>query len=246
MNNVPPGDQPVEALDELLPEYDLDYSKARPNRFAASGTPGERTSSLGEQIKLARDQITQFARDRELAAAKVAEINSLIEQVHVSKFLEAGAIVVGNLLYSVSNLESEIETLTRAAIKVPGGLGIVSVDVPYWGDSEEASAPYDFTPYVACDPPIQAQLLPEIDSLFTNFVRTKVDKTAQPTSTVEEITAAISRLPAAEVGRIRAWLADHDERQWDEQIARDEQAGRLDAMTERALREHQAGKTRPL
>ena len=37
-------------------------------------------------------------------------------------------------------------------------------------------------------------------------------------STVEEITAAIERLPADQVTRIRAWLAEYAERLWDEQI----------------------------
>lgn len=65
-------------------------------------------------------------------------------------------------------------------------------------------------------------------------------------STVEEITAAIERLPADQVGRIRAWLAEYTERKWDEQIERDERAGRLDALIDRALEEHRAGRTRPL
>jgi hypothetical protein len=65
-------------------------------------------------------------------------------------------------------------------------------------------------------------------------------------STVEEITAAIEQLPADQVARIRAWLADYAERLWDEQIERDERAGRLDALIDRALTEHRAGRTRPL
>lgn len=65
-------------------------------------------------------------------------------------------------------------------------------------------------------------------------------------STVEEITAAIERLPAEEVIRVRAWLAEYAERLWDEQIERDERAGRLDALIDRALEEHRAGRTRPL
>jgi hypothetical protein len=65
-------------------------------------------------------------------------------------------------------------------------------------------------------------------------------------STVEEITAAIEQLPADEVSRLRAWLADYSERLWDEQIERDERAGRLDALIDRALEEHRAGRTRPL
>ena len=65
-------------------------------------------------------------------------------------------------------------------------------------------------------------------------------------STVEEITAAIERLPSREVARVRDWLVEYAERLWDEQIERDERAGRLDALIDRALEEHRAGRTRPL
>jgi hypothetical protein len=65
-------------------------------------------------------------------------------------------------------------------------------------------------------------------------------------STVEEITTAIERLSADEVARVQAWLAEYAERLWDEQIERDERAGRLDALIDRALEEHRAGRTRPL
>jgi hypothetical protein len=65
-------------------------------------------------------------------------------------------------------------------------------------------------------------------------------------STVEEITTAIAQLPPEQVAQIRAWLAEFEERRWDEQIAQDEREGRLDALAERALAEHRAGRTRPL
>ncbi len=65
-------------------------------------------------------------------------------------------------------------------------------------------------------------------------------------STVDEITAAIERLSATDVARVRAWLSEYAERIWDEQIGREEREGRLDALIDRALREHQAGRTRPL
>jgi hypothetical protein len=64
-------------------------------------------------------------------------------------------------------------------------------------------------------------------------------------STVEAITNAIAQLPPEQVAQVRAWLAEYDERQWDDQIAQDERAGRLDVLAERALADHRAGRTRP-
>ncbi len=64
--------------------------------------------------------------------------------------------------------------------------------------------------------------------------------------TVEAITAAIAELPPDQVAQIREWLNERDEAEWDAQIARDERAGRLDALADRALAEYRAGRTRPL
>ena len=50
MSNAPSGEPPVEAADELLPEYHFDYSKARPNRFEASCPPGGRLIVLEPDI----------------------------------------------------------------------------------------------------------------------------------------------------------------------------------------------------
>ena len=64
--------------------------------------------------------------------------------------------------------------------------------------------------------------------------------------TIEEITAAIEQPSAGDVARVRAWLAEYAERLWDEQIERDERAGRLDVLIDRALEDHRSGRTRPL
>jgi hypothetical protein len=65
-------------------------------------------------------------------------------------------------------------------------------------------------------------------------------------TTVEAITAAIAELPPDQVAQIREWLNERDEAEWDAQIERDERAGRLDALADRALAEYRAGRTRPL
>ena len=65
-------------------------------------------------------------------------------------------------------------------------------------------------------------------------------------TTVEAITAAIAQLPPEEIEQVRVWLAERAAAEWDAQIERDEKAGKLDALAERALAEHRAGRTRPL
>ncbi len=50
MSNVPSGEQPVEVVDEMQAEYHFDYTKARPNRFAASCPPGGRLVVLDPDI----------------------------------------------------------------------------------------------------------------------------------------------------------------------------------------------------
>lgn len=65
-------------------------------------------------------------------------------------------------------------------------------------------------------------------------------------NTVEAITTAIAELPPEQVAQIRAWLDDRAKAEWDAQIEQDESAGLLNALADRALAEHRAGRTRPL
>lgn len=65
-------------------------------------------------------------------------------------------------------------------------------------------------------------------------------------TTVEEITAAITELPPEQVARIRDWLNERAEAEWDARIERDEQARRLDALADRAMAQYRAESTRPL
>lgn len=65
-------------------------------------------------------------------------------------------------------------------------------------------------------------------------------------SKVESIEQQIKALSAEEVAQLRAWFFEFDWALWDRQIERDVAAGKLDALAEKALRDHAAGKTTPL
>lgn len=63
---------------------------------------------------------------------------------------------------------------------------------------------------------------------------------------LEKIERDIETLGAEELARFRAWFAAYDAANWDAQIEADAQSGKLDALGEKALADHRAGRTRPL
>lgn len=63
---------------------------------------------------------------------------------------------------------------------------------------------------------------------------------------VFEIEAAISELPPQDLARLAVWFADYRNRQWDEQIERDLDAGRLDPFLAEVEAEYEKGPVRPL
>ena len=63
---------------------------------------------------------------------------------------------------------------------------------------------------------------------------------------VKEIEAAIAKLPPGELVELVSWLQDHHAKVWDEQIADDLEAGRLDAILAEVDAEYKAGLSRPL
>jgi hypothetical protein len=50
----------------------------------------------------------------------------------------------------------------------------------------------------------------------------------------------------AQLALFRAWFLGYDWGTWDRQIERDAEAGRLDELAARALRDHAGGKTTPI
>lgn len=64
-------------------------------------------------------------------------------------------------------------------------------------------------------------------------------------STVEEIEAAIERLPRDQFLRLLAWFKSRFEDEWDREIDADIKAGKLDQIACEAVAEYRACKTRP-
>lgn len=65
-------------------------------------------------------------------------------------------------------------------------------------------------------------------------------------SKIEELEQKVQALSPEELARFREWFLEFDWAAWDKQLERDVRAGKLDALAEKALRDHAAGKTKPL
>lgn len=63
---------------------------------------------------------------------------------------------------------------------------------------------------------------------------------------VESIEKQIQALSPEELAEFRAWFREFDWAAWDRQFERDVSSGKLDALAEKALRDHASGKTTPL
>jgi len=63
-------------------------------------------------------------------------------------------------------------------------------------------------------------------------------------STIREIEQAISNLPPNGLTEFRAWFAEFDAKQWDEQLEQDVNAGKLDSLADKALADLKAGRCR--
>jgi len=63
---------------------------------------------------------------------------------------------------------------------------------------------------------------------------------------VAELEKAVAVLSPEELQEFRAWFADFNMAQWDRQIERDSNAGRLDHLINKAMEDHRAGRTTDL
>ena len=65
-------------------------------------------------------------------------------------------------------------------------------------------------------------------------------------STVQEIEAAIQKLPRAELSKLWQWWDKYREAEWDRQIETDLEAGKLDKLLDEADRDFEQGRCTPL
>lgn len=63
---------------------------------------------------------------------------------------------------------------------------------------------------------------------------------------LERIEGEISSLSKEELSRFRIWFQEYDWQQWDRQLEADVAEGKLDSLADQALKEHDAGDTKPL
>lgn len=65
-------------------------------------------------------------------------------------------------------------------------------------------------------------------------------------SKIESIENQIQELSAAELAALREWFAEYDAEVWDRELESDVKVGKLDALADRALRDHLAGRSTKL
>lgn len=65
-------------------------------------------------------------------------------------------------------------------------------------------------------------------------------------SEIEQLEQTVSNLSPKDLAQFRAWFLEFDARVWDEQIAFDLKAGKLDNLLAEARADYEQGKTRSL
>ena len=65
-------------------------------------------------------------------------------------------------------------------------------------------------------------------------------------SRVENLESEVKSLNPEELKSFREWFANFDAEAWDAQIEVDAKSGKLRALAERALRDHESGRSTPL
>lgn len=62
-------------------------------------------------------------------------------------------------------------------------------------------------------------------------------------SIVEQIEHQVQQLSQSEFAKFREWFHEYEWQAWDRQLEKDVEAGKLDALAEKALADHATGRT---
>ena len=65
-------------------------------------------------------------------------------------------------------------------------------------------------------------------------------------SKLQTLERKVTALSSEELAEFRRWFAEFDAKEWDRQLEQDANAGKLDTLAEKALRDHAAGKSKEL
>lgn len=65
-------------------------------------------------------------------------------------------------------------------------------------------------------------------------------------SRIEQLEKQIAELDPSELKALRAWFDGYDAEVWDRQIESDATSGKLSRLAERAIRDHEAGRSTEL
>ncbi len=63
---------------------------------------------------------------------------------------------------------------------------------------------------------------------------------------IEQLEQEVQKLSPAELATFREWFLKYDSEEWDQQIDKDVEAGKLDKIASESLAEHKAGRTQEL
>lgn len=63
-------------------------------------------------------------------------------------------------------------------------------------------------------------------------------------SQIEMLEQEVKQLSSKELAAFRSWFMEFDAAEWDRQIEMDSSTGKLDRLSQSAIEEHQAGKTK--
>jgi hypothetical protein len=127
-------------------------------------------SEFRNNLERLRNAAAAFSHEREVAEARVAEVNPVIEQIASARLAEEGQQITGPIIETWPHPESDTATYNVVAIQIPDGVGVVRFDLPF-GEQPDQETIRFFVPFGECEPSVQAQLAPHIDSLLAELMQ---------------------------------------------------------------------------